>query len=150
MFIVNNINCVHYCTKGHSDNTLQYDKRQQQDAIPVARIRPGRPETRRELQHAARDPKIPGNCLTQSGFEFGEPFLAELPVNTWKPGFRTSLTSNTTCVISCQPIQSTQCCRPTTHPSKITVPTPISLRYISLTQICEAIEQVSVTEILTN
>jgi len=82
MFIVNNINCVHYCTKGHSDNTLQYDKRQQQDAIPVARIRPGRPETRRELQHAARDPKIPGNCLTQSGFEFGEPFLAELPVNT--------------------------------------------------------------------
>ena len=40
-----------------------------------------RPETRRELQRAARDPNIAGNCLdarTQSGFEFGEPLLAEL------------------------------------------------------------------------
>ena len=34
------------------------------EAIQVARIRSGRPETRRELQCAARDPNIAGNCLT--------------------------------------------------------------------------------------
>jgi len=50
------------------------------EAIPVVRIRPGRPETRRELQRAARDPNIAVNCLTLArGFEFGEPLLAELP-----------------------------------------------------------------------
>jgi len=51
------------------------------EAIQVARIRPGRPETRRELKHAARSKnswKLP-DAHTQSGFEFGEPLLAEFP-----------------------------------------------------------------------
>jgi len=34
------------------------------EAILVARIRPGRLETRRELQRAARNPKIAETCMT--------------------------------------------------------------------------------------